>query len=429
MKTREEMKEYLSGAAFRERMQQVYGCNAEEAQKYVARFVHITEGFAETFENNRNEIGLYSAPGRTEIGGNHTDHQLGCVLAGSVNLDIIAAAALNGTKEIRFFSEGYGMTVIDLKELEPKEDEKETTAALIRGMAALAAEQGYAIDGFDVYSMSSVLGGSGLSSSAAFETLTGVILNDLFCKNAFNAVQIAQMGQKAENVFFGKPCGLMDQMASSVGGFVAIDFAKKDAPVIEKVPFDFAATGHALCIIDSRSSHDDLTEDYAAIPREMKKVAAFFGKEQLRGVEIDELLDNAKGIRESCGDRAFLRAVHFVKENVRAGKEAEAGRQNDFAAFLKLVRESGYSSYMYLQNTAVSGSIENQAVNSALALADLLLDGKGAFRVHGGGFAGTIQAFVPVEMLDTFKRRIEAALGEGSCHVLTIRPVGGAVIA
>ena len=320
------------------------------------------------------------------------------------------------------------MIEVDLASTDPVESEKESTASLIRGMAAQAKARGFEVSGFDAYCTSSVLGGSGLSSSAAFETLTGVILNDFYCGNSFDAVEIAKMGQKTENNWFGKPSGLMDQSASSVGGVVAIDFADVEKPVVEKIDLNLAKEGYALCIVDSRSSHADLTDAYASIPMEMKSVAALFGQELLRGITVQQLMEKTAQIRETCGDRAFMRAMHFVLDNERAQQEAEALRAGDFAGFLQLVNESGHSSYEYLQNTAVEGSVRNQAVNVALALCDVLLGGRGAHRVHGGGFAGTVQAFVPLDILETFRAGIDAAIGEGSCHVLSIRPVGGAVL-
>ena len=388
----------LQSGALNGRMIEIYGCDPDKAQGYADRFAKVIKGFQVTFPKNAQaQIGLYSAPGRTEIGGNHTDHQYGCVLAASVNLDAIAAAALNGTNVIRFYSEGYGMIEADLSVLEPVESEKESTLALIRGMAALAMKKGYDVKGIDVYCTSNVLGGSGLSSSAAFETLMGVILNDMFCGNVFDAVEIAKMGQITENQYFGKPSGLMDQSASSVGGVVAIDFGDPENPKVEKIDLDLNKEGYALCIIDSKSSHADLTDAYAGIPREMKAVASVFGKTHLRGVTKEQL----------------------IEKTLKAG---------DFAAFLEIVKASGQSSYMYLQNISVEGAVDNQAVGVALSLCDVLLDGRGAFRVHGGGFAGTVQAFVPLDMLDGFKAAVDGAIAEGCCHVLSIRPVGGAVV-
>ena len=419
----------LKSGALNARMVEIYGCDPAKAQEYADRFTRVIKGFTVTFPGNAQaEIGLYSAPGRTEIGGNHTDHQYGCVLAASVNLDAIAAAALNGTDKIRFYSEGYGMIEADLSVLEPVESEKESTLSLIRGMAALAVKKGYAVKGLDVYCTSNVLGGSGLSSSAAFETLMGVILNDIFCGSAFDAVEIAKMGQITENQYFGKPSGLMDQSASSVGGVVAIDFGDPENPKVEKIDLDLAGEGYALCIIDSKSSHADLTDAYAGIPREMKAVAAKFGKTHLRGITKEQLVERTAAIRKVCGDRAFLRAMHFVLDNERAQEEAAALKAGDFASFLKIVKASGESSYMYLQNISVEGAVDHQAVGVALSLCDVLLDGRGAFRVHGGGFAGTVQAFVPLDMLDSFKAAVENAIAPDCCHVLSIRPVGGAVV-
>ena len=429
MHDRKTLAQVLRAGEINGRIEEVYGCAAPQTDTYAERLARVTEGFEKTFpENTASEIGLYSAPGRTEIGGNHTDHQCGCVLAASVNLDAVAAAAPNGKNSICFFSEGYGMIEVDLTDTEPVESEKETTASLIRGMAAQAKARGFAISGFDAYCTSSVLGGSGLSSSAAFETLTGVILNDFYCENSFDAVEIAKMGQKAENLWFGKPSGLMDQSASSVGGVVAIDFADVEKPVVEKISLNLAKEGYALCIIDSRSSHADLTDAYAGIPVEMKSVAALFGQDHLRGLTAQQLMARTGEIREKCGDRAFLRAMHFVLDNERAQQEAEALRAGDFNRFLEIVNASGHSSYEYLQNTCVEGSVKSQAVNVALALCDVLLAGRGAHRVHGGGFAGTVQAFVPLDMLETFRAGIDAAIGEGSCHILSIRPIGGAIL-
>ena len=326
------LKELQSGA-LNGRMVEIYGCDPDKAQGYADRFTKVIKGFQITFPANAQaQIGLYSAPGRTEIGGNHTDHQYGCVLAASVNLDAIAAAALNGTNTIRFYSEGYGMIEADLSVLEPVESEKESTLALIRGMAALAIKRGYEVKGIDVYCTSNVLGGSGLSSSAAFETLMGVILNDMFCGNVFDAVEIAKMGQITENQYFGKPSGLMDQSASSVGGVVAIDFGDPESPKVEKIDLDLNKEGYALCIIDSKSSHADLTDAYASIPREMKAVASVFGKTHLRGVTKEQLIEKTAAIRKVCGDRAFLRAMHFVLDNRRAQDEAAALKAGDFAA-------------------------------------------------------------------------------------------------
>ena len=368
---------------------------------------------------------FFSAPGRTEISGNHTDHQHGCVLAAAVNLVTVAEVTLNHFGLIRVQSEGYPVVEVDLNDLSVHEEEKNTTASLIRGVAAAFSQRGAQLEGFDARVRSSVLPGSGLSSSAAFEVLIGTICNELFFDKRLSAVEIAQVGQYAENVYFGKPCGLMDQTASSVGGMVFIDFENPDSPVVERIDFDFSAAGHALCIIDSGADHADLTEEYAAIPGELKDVCTFFGKEVLRDIPEADFFAALPELRHRVPDRAILRAVHFYQENKRVQRQAQALREGDFDTFLRLVSESGRSSWMYLQNITPAGAIQHQDVAVALALCDTLLQGRGAFRVHGGGFAGTVQAFVPMDMLDAFKSGIERVLGEGKCHVLSIRPQGG----
>ena len=367
----------------------------------------------------------FSAPGRTEIGGNHTDHQRGRVLAAAVNLDTVAAVRVNGTDMIRVCSKGYPMCEIDVKNLVPNDDEINTTPALIRGVAARFVQLGCEIKGFDAYCESTVLPGSGLSSSAAYEVLIGTIINHMFFDAKVSQAEVAQIGQYAENVFFGKPCGLMDQTASAVGNLVTIDFFDKGHPVIKPVDFDFSACGHALCIIDTRASHADLTDEYAAIPGEIKKIAEYFGKEVLTEIDEKDFFAEIPKLREKCGDRAVMRAAHFYQENARVPKQVEALEKGDFEEFLKLVKESGYSSYMYLQNVIPAGYKEHQDVAVALVLCEHLLDGKGAYRVHGGGFAGTVQAFVPFEILEKFREGIDGVLGEGACHVLGIRPQGG----
>ena len=368
---------------------------------------------------------LFSAPGRTEIGGNHTDHQHGCVLAAAVNLETVADVTLNGKNVILVQSEGYPVVQVDLRDLTVHDEEKNTTAALIRGVAAAFAERGAKVQGFDAVVKSTVLPGSGLSSSAAFEVLMGTICNELFFDGKLTAVEIAQIGQQAENVYFGKPCGLMDQMASSVGSMVFIDFEDPAQPKIERIPFDLAKAGYALCIIDSGADHADLTDEYAAIPGEMKKVCAFFGKEVLRQIPKATFMEALPGVRKTVSDRAVLRALHIYQENERVVRQVEALKSGDMDAFLNLVKESGRSSWMYLQNITPTGAVVHQEVAVALALCEDLLMGKGAYRVHGGGFAGTVQAFVPLEMLTDFCERIEKVLGAGSCHVLNIRENGG----
>jgi galactokinase len=383
----------------------------------------LDAGFAASFEGTPERY--FSAPGRTEIGGNHTDHQRGRVLAGAVNLDTVAAVRLNGTGTIRIQSKGYPISVVDLTNLTPVASEINSTPALIRGVAARFTELGCKVEGFDAYCESTVLPGSGLSSSAAFEVLVGTIINHLFFGGKVSQPEIAMIGQYAENVFFGKPCGLMDQTASAVGNLVTIDFFEKENPVIEPVDFDFASCGHALCIIDSGADHADLTDEYAAIPGEIKAVAAYFGKEVLTQIDEKDFYAKLPEIRKACGDRAVMRCIHFYQENARVPQQVAALREGNFDKFLSLVKQSGYSSYMYLQNVIPAGYKAHQDVAVALGLAEHYLQGRGAYRVHGGGFAGTIQAFVPLDMLDEFVAGMDAALGEGACHVLSIRPQGG----
>ena len=383
----------------------------------------LNAGFAAAFGSE--PTCYYSAPGRTEIGGNHTDHQRGRVLAAAVNLDTIAAVRPNGTDFIRILSKGYPLCEVNVTELEPVAAEINSTPALIRGVAARFTQLGCKVGGFDAYCESTVLPGSGLSSSAAFEVLIGTIINGLFFENKVTAPEIAQIGQYAENVFFGKPCGLMDQTASAVGNLVTIDFFEKNHPVIKPVSFDFGTCGHALCIIDSGADHADLTDEYAAVPGEMKAVAAYFGKEVLTQIDEAEFYAAISAVRKTCGDRAVMRAIHFYQENDRVLKQVDALERGDFEAFLSLVKQSGYSSYMYLQNVIPAGYKEHQDVAVALGLCEHYLCGRGAYRVHGGGFAGTVQAFVPYDILDSFVAGIDSALGAGACHVLSIRPHGG----
>ena len=383
----------------------------------------LDKGFAGIFGGEPSRY--FSAPGRTEIGGNHTDHQRGRVLAAAVNLDTVAAVRPNETDKIRILSEGYPMCEIDLNDLVPDEKEFNTTPALVRGVAARFVELGCEVKGFDAYCESTVLPGSGLSSSAAYEVLIGTIIDYLYFDVKVSQAEVAQIGQYAENVFFGKPCGLMDQTASAVGNLVTIDFFDKDHPEIKPVNFDFSSCGHALCIIDTRASHADLTDEYAAIPGEIKKVSEYFGKEVLAEIDEADFFAAIPVLREKCGDRAVMRAVHFYQENARVPKQVEALEKGNFEEFLDLIKESGYSSYMYLQNVIPAGYKEHQDVAIALAMCEHYLAGKGAYRVHGGGFAGTVQAFVPFEILEEFRKGIDGILGEGACHVLSIRPQGG----
>ncbi len=387
------------------------------------RYSNAAKSFAEIFSQTSKRF--FSAPGRTEVGGNHTDHNFGKVLAAGVSLDVIAAAAESDDGIIEVKSEGFEKDTVNVSNLEPCENEKNTSAALIRGVCRGFADRGYKIGGFKAYTTSNVLKGSGLSSSAAFEVLIGTILNSLYNDGKATSVEIAQIAQFAENEFFGKPSGLMDQMASSVGSFITIDFEDPKKPIINKLDFDFKASGHSLCIVDTKGNHADLTPEYAAIPSEMKSVAELFGKKVLRGIPKSKILDNILLIREKCGDRALLRALHFIDDNERVDAEAEALNKGDFKAFLKEINASGNSSYKYLQNIYANKSPNEQGLSVGLYIAETVLQGSGACRVHGGGFAGTIQAFVPNDKLEAFIAAMDKAFGEGTCHVLTIRPYGG----
>ena len=370
-------------------------------------------------------VRYFSAPGRTEISGNHTDHQRGRVLAGAVNLDTIAAVRINGTDTIRILSKGYPMCEVKVTDLTPVASEINSTPALIRGVAARFVQLGCKVEGFDAYCESTVLPGSGLSSSAAYEVLIGTIINHLFFDGRISQPEIAQIGQYAENVFFGKPCGLMDQTASAVGGLVTIDFADKEHPNIRPVDFDFATTGHALCIIDTRADHADLTDEYAAITLELKELCRYFGKEVTTEIPEETFYATIPELRKIVPDRAIMRAIHEYNENRRVPQQVACLESGDFDGFLKLTKESGFSSWMYLQNVTPAGYVQQQPVAVALGLCEHYLQGKGAYRVHGGGFAGTVQAFVPFELLESFRAGIDAALGEGACHILSIRPQGG----
>lgn len=372
---------------------------------------------------------LFSAPGRTELGGNHTDHQHGHVLCAAVELDMMACAAVNGEHMVRIHSAGYPEVTVDLRDLSPRPEEQGTSAALVRGVAAGAAALGYPLKGFDAVMDSRIPAGAGLSSSAAYEVLMGVIFDRFSCGGELDALDIAKIGQQAENLYFGKPCGLMDQAACALGGVAAIDFQDPTEPQADRIRCDFEKFGYALCILDTGSSHADLTADYAAIPAEMGAVAACFGKETLREVPEQEVLARLPELRERCGDRAILRALHFCAENRRAQEEAQALRAGDFERFLELVRESGRSSAMLLQNIFSPTDPSCQPISLALAVGERLLDGRGAIRVHGGGFAGTVQAFVPMERAADFAQNMERILPDCKCHILRIRPQGGCVIA
>lgn len=391
------------------------------------RYQSAVEAYAELY-GDEDDVCFFSAPGRTEIGGNHTDHNHGCVIAGSVNLDVIAVAAKTEEPIIRIKSAGYKPDTVALNDLKVHENEYNRSSSLVRGVTARFEQLGYVIGGMRAYTTSEVLKGSGLSSSAAFEVLIGTMLNHLYNSGTVSAVEIAQIAQYAENVHFGKPSGLMDQMASSVGGIITIDFADTDHPVIEKVEYDFAASGHRLCIIDTAGNHAALTHEYAAVTDEMKRISRAMGVDFLRETSYEAVLKQLPELRRTCGDRAVLRALHFFGDNERVAKEVAALQNDDFGAFLRLVTESGHSSFEYLQNIYSNSSVHFQGLSVALALAQRVLDGRGAYRVHGGGFGGTTQNFVPEDLLPSFTDTLESVFGKGSCHILNIRPCGGVAV-
>ena len=370
------------------------------------------------------DVEIYSAPGRSEVGGNHTDHQHGCVLAAAVNLDAIAVVGRVDNK-IKVLSDNFDIAPINLEDLEIKKAEEGTSEALIRGVCARLKELGYNVGGFNAFITSDVLMGAGLSSSAAFETIIGTIISGLYNDMTIDPVVIAQVGQYAENVYFGKPCGLMDQCASSVGSLINIDFNDVAKPIVNKVDVNFSKFGHSLCIVDTKGSHADLTDEYAAIPMEMKKVANYFGKEFLREVDEEDFFNDIAGARKACQDRAVLRAIHLFEENKRVDQEVKALNNSDFETFKKVVKESGDSSYKFLQNVYANCDVQNQSVSIGLAMSEKIIGRNGVCRVHGGGFAGTIQAFVKDEFVTAYKTEIERVFGKGSCHVLKVRKYGG----
>ena len=402
----------------------LYGSSGETIMKQKERYIQAVRSF-ETLYPGSGDISIFSAPGRTEICGNHTDHQHGCVLAAAVDLDAIAIVSCHDEHVIRLQSAGYGQEYIELEHLHIHPEEKGTSAALVRGMVSEFHDMGVEVGGFNAFITSDVLSGSGLSSSAAFEVLIGNIIDRHYNSGNAGAVKIAKMGQSAENKYFGKESGLMDQMVSSVGGFVFIDFKDTVSPVIRKHDCDFDEGGLKLVITDTKGSHADLTDDYVSIPSEMKLVAAQFGKTVLREVEEEQFYQSLAHLRTVCPDRAILRAAHFFGDNARVQKEAEALDKKDFPAFLRLVRESGRSSAELLQNLYSTKKSAEQGIPLALMASRRLLGDHGAFRVHGGGFAGTIQAFVPLGQIDEYKKTMESLFGEGCCYILNIRPEGG----
>ncbi len=399
----------------------LYGKKNLETQ--TKRYIDALNAFKAQYGDG--QVQIYSAPGRTEVGGNHTDHQNGKVLAAAVNLDAVAVVRPKAGTEIRLFSQGYGEVVADISDLAANATEYGTTKALIRGVAAAMEKRGYAIGAFDAYVTSDVLSGSGLSSSAAFEVLLGNIFSGLYNQGTVDAITLAQIGQEAENIHFGKPCGLLDQMASSVGSLVYVDFCDPKNPEVQLVNMDLQDYGYVLCVVDTKGSHADLTDEYAAIPSEMRSVAATFGKTVLSEVDKQAFYKNIPALREKLGDRPVLRAMHLYAENERADAQKLALEQKSFGEFLKLVKASGASSFQYLQNVYTSKNVQSQSISLALALSDDILGSRGVSRVQGGGFAGTIQAYVPEDMVEIYRSGVETVFGEGACHILSIRPTGG----
>ncbi len=417
-----EWRSYIATPDFFEAVRPLYVDETKlEAQR--SRYTNALSRFEQLFGDG--PVELFSAPGRSEVGGNHTDHQRGKVLACSLNLDVIAVVRKRVDGVITVQSEGYPLDQVDLKELNPVAGEEGTSKALIRGVAGALAEAGYTVGGFDAYTTSEVLQGSGMSSSAAFEVLLGTILSGLYNNDTVSPVEVAKASQVAENQYFGKPSGLLDQMACSVGNLVTIDFADASDPKVRRVDADFGSFGHSLCITDTKGSHADLTPDYAAVPAEMKQIAGHFGKAVLQEVSEAEFLSKLPELRELYGDRPVLRAIHWYEENKRVETQVAALESGDFDAFLKAVNASGDSSYKYLQNVYSPRHLEAQAIPVALAVSDLVLKDRGASRVHGGGFAGTIQAFVPDDLVEDYRKAMDGLFGEGACHILFVRPVGG----
>lgn len=420
----EDILKNLRNGKYDTRLESLYGASDIGSQR--TRYENAVKSFAQQFPQRINsDIEIFSAPGRTEIGGNHTDHQHGCVLAAAVNLDVIAVVSFHDEKAIRVKSEGYDMDVVTLDDTTVQNGEKGTSAALIRGTAARFIEMGADVKGFDAYTTSNVLSGSGLSSSAAFEVLIGTIINQRFNNGKTESVKIAQIGQYAENIYYGKKCGLMDQAVCAVGGLVFIDFNDTENPVIQKHNADLSEYGYELCITDTKGDHSELTEDYTAISEEMKQVAEHFGCKYLREVDESRFYNSIPELRKSCSDRALLRAMHFFEENRRAQRESAAIGESNFEYFLSLVQQSGDSSQTLLQNLYSVKRPTEQAIPLAIAISKKVLNGKGAVRVHGGGFAGTIQAIVPTKETERYKSAMETLFGKGCCYVLRFRQAGG----
>ena len=418
------LRELQTGATL-ERLRTLYGDREGMLQYQLSRYSKLVKKHMERY-NSEKPLYLVSAPGRIEIIGNHTDHQNGRVMAAAVNLDMIAAVSPRDDRKVSMQSKGYPMLEMTLDELSPREEEKGTTAALIRGIAAGMAQAGWPIGGFDAVVESDVPGGSGLSSSAAMEVLIAAMLESMYPGAApLDPVFRAQIAQRAENEFFGKPSGLMDQMAISIGGVTAIDF-KNEQPAVEPLRLSFAEAGYAIIVVNTRGAHDQLTGEYAAIRTEMNAVAHFFGEDTLRRVRAEQVTAQVGELRQQLGDRPVLRAMHFVFEEERVRRQTENVRRQDLDAFMKEENNSGESSWMLLQNVYMPGA--SQPISLALALAQGLLAGRGAARVHGGGFAGTTLNFVPQDLVRTFIDTMEKCFGADCCYMLDIRPEGPALV-
>ena len=418
--TLQEVKSSIQAGKYDKDFLMLYG----ETEKARARYLAACEEFEKIYINTNN-IRIFSAPGRTEVGGNHTDHQHGSVIAGSVDMDVIAVVGTNDDNIIRVKSKGYDMDVVNVGEFDIRQKEKGRAISLTRGVCLKFADLGFKIGGFNAYTTSNVLRGSGLSSSAAFEVLLGNIVNGLFAEGKVEPIEIAKIGQYAEREYFGKPCGLLDQMASSLGGLTYADFNNPNEPITEKINLDIRDFGYTLCVVDTGGNHANLTQDYADITIECKQISNALGVEFLRDADVNKFYASLASLRKEFGERAVLRAFHFFNEQERVLKQRETLLKGDFKTFLKLVNQSGQSSFDYLQNLYSTTAVKEQGLSLAIALTKQFLGDEGACRVHGGGFAGTIQCYIPTKRLDNYKQMIEAVYGEGSCSVLSIRPVGG----
>lgn len=418
-----ELRAAISGGGYDGIFTRLYGEGKKEVQK--ARYLGCIDEFEQIYGQGR-DLRVFSVSGRSEVSGNHTDHNYGKVLAASIDLDIIAIVAKNEEGTVRVKSSGYNMDVVDLENLDPAAYRK--SALMVAGVCDGLKNRGYKVGGFDAYTTSNVFKASGLSSSAAFEDMIGTIENYLYNEGKIDKVELAKIGQYAENKFYGKPCGLLDQVACIFGGFVYIDFADPKNPVVEQIDFSPADYGYELCIVNTGGNHSDLTDDYAAIPTEMKAVAGHFGEDVMRDITMDKVLSEAQTLREKVGDRAIIRAMHFINENNRVEAQRAALKSGNIHAFLELVNASGNSSFKYLQNVYTTKNVHEQGISLALAIAEQVLDGEGACRVHGGGFAGTVQVFCPKAKVPALKAAIDTAFGEGSCVTLFIRPFGGLAV-